>query len=86
MRHGVGIPAFGEHGDRHNTSDVCAESSRFANGVHDFAQKFGFADVVGGALSACCGDFASESGDLGGGDALERRAECLARFELLAVN
>src|SRR6478752_7245588 len=33
MGHGVGIPAFGEHRDRHNTTDVLAKPTGLADGI-----------------------------------------------------
>ena len=44
---GVGVPAFGEHGDRDDAADLFAELAFLADGVHDFAEEVLVLDAVG---------------------------------------
>jgi hypothetical protein len=37
VRHGVGVPALGEHGDRDHALDALAEFARLADRVHHLA-------------------------------------------------
>ena len=38
MRYGIGVPAFGEHGNRHDAADAFTKLSLLADRIHDFAQ------------------------------------------------
>ena len=39
VRHGVGVPALGEHRDGDDALDLLAELARLADGVHHLAQQ-----------------------------------------------
>ena len=44
---GVGVPALGEHRDRHDAADLLAELARLADGVHHLAQQVLVGELVG---------------------------------------
>ena len=51
---GVGVPAFGEHGDRDDAADRVAEPAVLADGVHDLAQQVLIGEVLGLAARRRC--------------------------------
>src|SRR5690606_38411030 len=84
---GVGIPAFGEHGHRHDATDLLTQAPLLANGVHHFAQKFAVTQVLSlSAIASALDDLALEAFDLIGSHASEVVVQRLAGFELLAVD
>ncbi len=86
VRHGVGVPAFGEHGDADDAADVFAELAGLADGVHHFAEQI----FVGEAVAIAAGEAGAVVGlelvNFTGGDLLEIVAHGLAGFELPAVH
>ena len=46
VRNRIRVPAFGEHGDRHDAADLLAESAFLADGVHDLAEKVLVGEVL----------------------------------------
>ena len=86
MGDGVGIPAFGEHGNGDHAFDVLAELAGLADRVHHLAQKVFIGEVLGIAAGEADAVFGLELLDLAGGDLLEFRAHGLAGFKLLAVD
>ena len=87
MGDGVGVPPFGEHGDRDDTPNPAAERTRLADGVHHLAEQV-LVGKIGGVLLAAGAlhDLPPEALDLGGGHGAEAGVEGVARFELLAVD
>ena len=84
---GVGVPAFGEHGDRHDAADAGAELVLLADRVHDLAQQLLVGDVLGGArVAGALDDLAAEALDLVRGHRAEVVVERIAGFELLGVD
>ena len=83
---GVGVPAFGEHGDADHAFDVFAELAGLADGVHHFAEQVFIGEVFGIAAGEADAVFGLELVDFAGGDLLEVVAHGLAGFELLAVH
>ena len=83
---GVGVPAFGKHGNADDAFDVFAELADLAHGVHHFAEEI----FVGQRLGVPAGEPDTVLGleilDLHGGDFLELGAHRLARLQLLAVD
>ena len=87
MGDGVGVPAFGEHGDRDDAADGIAEAALFADGVHDLPEEILVGEVLGlAAVAGTFDDLAAETVDLVGGHVAEVIVQCLAGFELLAVD
>ena len=87
MGDGVGIPAFGEHGNRDDAADGFAEAAFFADGVHDFPQQILIGEVFG--LTAVAGtfdDFTAETLDFVGGHLAEIVVQGIAGFKLFAVD
>ncbi|MNK95194.1 hypothetical protein D3C87_1154200 [compost metagenome] len=85
--HGIGIPAFGEHGHRHDATDLLTQAALLANGVHHLTQQFAIAQVF--SLSAVAGtldDLALEAFDFVSSHTPEIVVQRLAGFELLAVD
>jgi hypothetical protein len=83
----VGVPAFGEHRDRHHAADRAAELPGLADGVHDLAQQFLVGEVLAGAgVAGALDDLAAEALDLVGGHVAELVVQRVAGFELLAVD
>ena len=79
MRDGVGIPPFGQHGDRHDAANLLAESILLAHGVHHFAQERMVGDVVSAQLTTTARlQLDAKLLDLGGRDLAKVVVECLA--------
>ena len=87
MGDGVGVPAFGQHGNRNHAADRLAQAAFLADGVHHFPQQFLVGDVLGLlAVAGALDDFAAEAVDLVGGHVAEVVVQGLAGFELFAVD
>ena len=87
MGNGVGVPAFGEHGDGDDAADGFAECAGFADGVHDFAEEGLVGEVVAGVLVAGSLDHvAAEAIKFGSGHGAKVFVERVAGFELFAVD
>jgi len=84
---GVGIPPFGQHGDRDHATDRLAKPSLFANRVHHLTQQILIGKVF--SLSAIVGslnNFAAEPLNLVARHLPKVFIERLARLKLLAVD
>ena len=87
MRDGVGVPAFGEHGHRHDTSNRLAQTAFLAHGVHNFPQQFLVGKALGLlAVSGALDNLAPEAVDLVSCHVAEVVIKCLAGFQLLAID
>jgi hypothetical protein len=84
--HGVGIPAFGQHRDRHDATDLLAEPPGLADRVHDLAQEALVGKFLRGGGAGALRQLAFELLDLGAGVVPELWVQCIARFELRAVD
>ena len=86
MGDGVGIPAFGEHGNGHDAADGIAKATGFADGVHHFAQQFLIGDVLGLLnIASAFSDFSTKTFDLVRRHVAEVVVQRIAGFELLAI-
>jgi len=84
---GVGVPSFGEHGDRDDAADRAAKLSRLADRVHDLAEQFLIGDVLAGTdITRALHDFTAKAVDLVGSHAAKIVVQRIAGFELLAVD
>ena len=52
MGDSVGVPAFGQHGHRHDAANLLAETPWLADGVHDLAQKVLIRDACRQAVAS----------------------------------
>ena len=87
MGDGVGVPAFGEHGNRYHAADRVAEAAFLADGVHDFPQQILIGEVLGlTAVAGAFDDLTTETFDLVGGHGAEVVVQRIPGFELLAVD
>ncbi len=86
VSHGVGVPALGEHRDRHDAPDVRAQPVRLADGVQDLAQDVLVGQVVRAAAGEAGDVFALELVDLPSGGLLERGVQGVAAVELHGVD
>jgi hypothetical protein len=87
VRHGVRIPAFRKHGNRHHTADGAAELIRLTDRVHDLAKQFLVGDALRLSLIAGpLGDVAAKAVDFIGRHVAEVAVERIAGFELFAVD
>ena len=83
---GVGVPALGEHRDRHDAADLLAEPARLADRVHHLAQEVLVGDLLLGPVRLAGEELALELLDLDRRDPLERRVHRLTRLELRGVD
>ncbi len=86
VRHGVCVPAFCEHRDRHYALDLLAEFFRLADCVHYFAKDVLVREVFDIRSRKASAIFIFKFLDFDGGDFLEFGAHGAAGFELLAVH
>ncbi|MGA7263084.1 MAG: hypothetical protein WBX30_19625 [Stellaceae bacterium] len=85
--HGVRVPALGQHRHRDDAADALAEAAGFADRVHDLAQKILGADLLAGMVVAgALNEIAPEALDLIRCHCAEVLVECVAGFELFAVD
>ena len=87
MCDGLGIPAFGQHGNRHDAPDGPAKAAFFSNSVHDFTKQVLIGNVLG--LTAVTGTFdyfPAETLDLVGSHVAKVLIERVAGLELLTVD
>ena len=83
----IGVPSFGQHGNRYDATYLLSQSSLLPNGIHDFTQKFAIAEVLSlVTVSGSFYDFSLESFDFIGCHASEVIVQYLARLQLLAVD
>jgi hypothetical protein len=81
MGDGVGVPAFGEHGHRHDAADGFAQPTRLAHGVHGFAKQILIRQVLGLAgIASALNDLAAEPLDFIGGHGAEVVIQGFARL------
>ena len=84
---GAGVPALGEHRDRHHAAGGAAEPARHADGVHHFAQQVLVGEAFGlAAVAGARDDLATEALDLVARGDPEVPAESFPGVELLAVD
>ena len=82
-----GVPALGEHRDRHHAAGGAAEPARHADGVHCFAQQVLVREAFGlAAVAGARDDLAAEALDLVARGDPEVPAESFPGVELLAVD
>jgi len=86
MGHGVGVPAFGQHGNADHAPDVLAELARLAHSVHDLAQEVFIRQICSVTPRKPHTIFGLEFLDFRRGNLFEIRAHGLAGFKLLAVH
>jgi hypothetical protein len=86
MGDGVGVSAFGQHGDGDDAAHLLAKPPSLADRVHDLAQQVGVGEFTDFARAQALRDLALVLLDLEGGGAAEVVVERFARFELLAVD
>ena len=87
MGDSVGIPSFREHGNGHHATDLPAQPSLLAHGVHHLPEDFLFRDVIRVLeVAAPLHPLPPESVDLVRGCPAEVIAELLARFQLLTID
>src|SRR5258707_3172 len=87
MGDGVGVPPFGEHRDRDHAPGGTAKLSGLPHGVHDLAEQFLVSDVFAGTdIASALHNLTAKTLDLVGGHAAEIVVECIAGFELFAVD
>ena len=79
MRHPLGIPPFAEHGDRDNALNLLTEFSPLPDGIHHLSQKCFVGNVLIVATALKLRNFSFRG-------PLKRAFECLAGFQLLAIN
>ena len=84
---GVGVPAFGEHGNGNHAADGLAEALRLADGVHHFAQQVLVGEGFGlAAIAGAFHDLAAEAFDFVGGHGAEVVVQRFAGFQAFAVD
>ena len=86
VRHGVGVPALGQHRHRDDAADIGAKLAGLPDRVHHFAKNVGVGKLVDVARIAAQSKFLLERFNLGTRNAAEILGERLARVELLAVD
>src|SRR5215510_6384214 len=87
MGHSIGIPPFGEHGNRHDATDRLPKPTLFADGVHGFPQQVVVADVLRLAgVAGAFNDLAAEALDLVSRYTTEIVVQPFTGFELFAVD
>ena len=87
MGHGIGVPAFAQHGHRYDAAYRVAEPSRLPDGVHDLPEQILVAQLLGlAAVAGTLDDVLAEAFDLRTGCLAEVPVEGLSGFELLAVD
>ena len=86
VRHGVRVPALGQHRDADDALDLLAEAPRLADRVHDLAQQVFVGDGVRVALGEALAVLGLELVDLARHELLELRRELLARLDLRRVD
>ena len=88
MRYGIGVPAFGEHGNGHDAADALPKLSLFADRIHDFAQDGRFRQCAATQQfrrkrPATLHDLTLETGKFVLGGFSESRIKGIAGFQLL---
>jgi len=88
---GVGVPAFGEHGDGYHAADGIAQAADLADGVHDLAQQRSIVQLFTGPkligeFAAALKNLAAKLRDLGACHDAEIFVQRLAGFELFTVD
>src|SRR5450756_264925 len=87
MRHGPRIPTFGEHGYRDDAANGITKTPFLADSIHDLSQQVLVGDVLClSAVARALDDLAAEAVDLVGRHGAEALVQCIAGFELLAVD
>ena len=81
------VPAFGEHGDRHNAPNARSQLAILADSVHNLTEQFLIGDVFGSAcIVSAFNDLAAEAFDLVGRHGSKTLIEGIAGLELLGVD
>ena len=84
---GVGVPAFGEHGNGHHAADGTAQGALLADGVHHFAQQVLVGDfLAAGQVAGAFHTLAAEALDLVRRHGTELGVQGFAGFQPLAVD
>jgi hypothetical protein len=86
MGNGVGVPPFGQHGDRDYAAHLFAKPSFLADCVHDLAQKVGVGNVPDFARIITLGDLTLELLDLERGGTTKVIIQRFPGLKLLAAD
>src|SRR5262249_40704743 len=83
----VGVPPFGEHGDRDYTADRATKLAGFTHGVHDLAEQLLLCNIFARAdISGALHDLTAKAFDFVVGNTTKSAVQCIAGFELFAAD